>query len=66
MKKPARLLSYAELGSARGITFSRRHLRRLEDQKQFPRRVALGENRIGWVETEIDEWLAAKLAARNA
>ncbi|WP_354244953.1 AlpA family phage regulatory protein [Bradyrhizobium sp. LA2.1] len=62
---PTRILSYAELSSARGITFSRRHLQRLEDGKKFPMRVRLGENRIGWVETEIDEWLSAKVAARN-
>lgn len=65
LEKPTRLLSYSELSSTRGIAFSRRHLQRLEDQKRFPQRVALGENRIGWVEAEIDEWLATKLSARH-
>ena len=50
----------------RGIGFSRRHLQRLEDAKQFPKRVPLGTNKIGWVETEIDEWLATKIEERNA
>ncbi len=34
--KPTRLLSFAELATTRGITFSRRHLKRLEDEKKFP------------------------------
>jgi prophage regulatory protein len=40
-------------------------LARLEIESKFPRRVALGENRIGWVETEIDGWLTDKLAKRS-
>ena len=65
-RKPTKLLSFAELTTTRGITFSRRHLKRLEDERKFPRRVVLGENKIGWVVTEIDEWLATRLAARDA
>ena len=29
----------------------------------FPRPVALGMNSIGWVETEIDQWLEARIRA---
>ena len=55
-------LGYAELTTTRGITFSRRHLKRLEDEKRFPLRVMLGENRIGWVVMEDDdEWLGCGL-----
>jgi prophage regulatory protein len=64
--KPIKLLSFGKLTTERGITFSRRHLQRLEDNKKFPKRVTLGENRIGWVVTEIDDWLAVKLADRAA
>jgi prophage regulatory protein len=65
-RKPTKLLSFPELTTTRGITFSRRHLKRLEDESRFPLRVVLGENRIGWAAAEIDEWLAAKLAERHA
>jgi predicted DNA-binding transcriptional regulator AlpA len=65
LEKPTRLISYKQLSSTRGITFSRRHLARLEAERKFPTRVALGEKRIGWVMTEIDEWLAQKLANRK-
>jgi prophage regulatory protein len=64
--KPTKLISFTELTTTRGITFSRRHLKRLEDERKFPRRVVLGENKIGWVATEVDEWLAARLAVREA
>jgi prophage regulatory protein len=63
---PIKLISYKGLSEKRGIEYSRRHLQRLEDEKKFPKRVPLGENRIGWVVTEVDDWLAAKLAARAA
>ena len=65
-RKPARLLSFIDLSEKRGIDFSRRHLQRLEDSKQFPQRVALGANKIGWVESEIDDWLAEKIEDRAA
>ena len=63
---PDMRVSFAEDGTTRGITFSRRHLKRLEDERKFPLRVVLGENKIGWVVTEVDEWLASRLAERNA
>ena len=49
----------------KGIPFSLPHIWRLEKVQKFPRRIKLGENRIGWVEAEIDEWLAAKIAERD-
>jgi prophage regulatory protein len=64
--KPTKLLSFTELTTTRGIAFSRRHLKRLEDERKFPKRVVLGENRIGWVVAEVDEWLATRLAERDA
>jgi prophage regulatory protein len=32
----------------------------------FPRPVKLGARAVAWVETEIDAWLAARIAARDA
>jgi prophage regulatory protein len=31
----------------------------------LPRRVKLGERAAGWIESELDEWLAARAAART-
>jgi prophage regulatory protein len=54
------------LNETRGITYTRRHLYTLESERKFPKRVALGENRVGWIESEIDDWLKEKAACRAA
>ena len=60
-----RLLSYDELRSQMGIPYSKVHLWRLEREGKFPRRVRLGESRHGWLESEIDDWVLERMAARN-
>ena len=60
-----RLLSYDELRSQKGIPYSKVHLWRLEREGKFPRRVRLGERRHGWLESEIDDWVLERMAARN-
>lgn len=47
------------------VPYSRVQLWRLERQGNFPRRVKLGANRIAWVEAEIDDWIADRLAQRE-
>lgn len=37
-------------------------VRRWEEAGLFPKRRKLGERVVGWVESEIDEWCAAKAA----
>lgn len=41
-------------------------IKRLRKAGDFPRAVPLGDRRIGFVETEINEWLANRIAARAA
>ncbi len=31
---------------------------------RFPKRLALGANSVGWLESEIDAWIEARAAAR--
>jgi predicted DNA-binding transcriptional regulator AlpA len=50
---PVKLLRYCDLKERHGITFSRRHLRRLEDTGKFPKRIHLGPKTPAWVESEI-------------
>jgi prophage regulatory protein len=33
---------------------------RLESQGMFPRRIKLGERCVGWLEEDIDNWLASR------
>lgn len=59
-----KLIPYDRLKSDKDIPYTRQHLSRLEKQGKFPKRVRIGENRVAWVETEIDEHKARRIAAR--
>jgi predicted DNA-binding transcriptional regulator AlpA len=59
-----RILSYDEL-KTRGIRFSRVWIAHLIKEKKFPRPVNLGSAHVGFVETEIDAWLAGLIKARD-
>ena len=50
---------------AQRIPYSQNHLRRLEAQGSFPKRIRIGANRIAWVRQEIDSWIEARLDSRN-
>ena len=56
-------LIFAEEVSRR-IPYSANHLRRLEAQGDFPRRVRIGANRIAWLRDEVEAWLADRVEAR--
>lgn len=48
------------------VLYSPQHIARLEKAGQFPKRVQLGVNRVGWVEAEVLDWLEVRLARREA
>jgi prophage regulatory protein len=50
----------------RGIPYSDVQLARLEKSGQFPRRVPIGANRVGWIEAEIEGWIKSRIQARDA
>jgi prophage regulatory protein len=60
-----RLITYGRLAPEKGINYSRDHLRRKCNSNEFPKPISISEKRIAWDEAEIDEWLAAKLRARD-
>jgi len=47
------------------VLYSPQHIARLEKAGLFPLRVRLGRSRVGWVETEIEDWLQRRLDARQ-
>ena len=47
------------------VLYSPQHIARLEKAGLFPKRVQLGSNRVGWVESEVLEWLEVRLAQRE-
>lgn len=58
------LIVYADLAS-KGISLSKVQIWRLEKAGKFPRRVRVSANRIAWVESEIDAYLARKIEERD-
>ena len=62
MQDSDRLIGRKEL--LKRVPFSIQHLGRLEKSGKFPRRIQVGEHRVGWLVSEIEAWLAAKVAAR--
>lgn len=48
------------------VSYSPAHIDRLEAAGKFPVRVTLGQARVAWVESEIDDWIAQRIAERNS
>jgi len=47
------------------VLYSPQHIARLEAAGQFPKRVKLGVNRVGWLEEEVLDWLQSRIDARD-
>jgi len=60
---PIKILSNKEVRSR--IPYSSVQIWRKENAGEFPRRVKLGANRIGWIESEIENWIASKIGERK-
>lgn len=58
-----RILSKRQLREL--VVYSPQHIARLEKAGLFPKRVQLGPNRVGWVESEVLDWLRGKLDERD-
>jgi prophage regulatory protein len=58
-----RILSKRQLKDL--VLYSPQHIARLEKAGLFPKRVQLGPNRVGWLESEVLSWLEERLANRD-
>ncbi len=47
------------------VLYSPQHIARLEAAGKFPKRVRLGQCRVGWVEQEILDWLRERIERRE-
>jgi prophage regulatory protein len=47
------------------VLYSPAHIARLEADGRFPKRVALGSGRVGWVDYEVENWILARIAERD-
>jgi prophage regulatory protein len=53
-----RILTKPEL--KKKIGYSSQHTARLEKEGKFPQRIQLGPCRVGWLESEVDDWILEK------
>lgn len=59
-----RIISAAELRKL--IPFSASYFWRLERAGLFPRRIKLGQRRVGWDRSEVFAWIEAKKSERRS
>ncbi|WP_456770804.1 helix-turn-helix transcriptional regulator [Bradyrhizobium sp. USDA 4448] len=59
-----KLLTFNEL-RAHGVLLGRRQIDRLEAEGRFPRRVPMGERRVGWVTAEVVAHVEAAISRRS-
>ena len=55
---PERIIDFHELKKL--VPYSRQHLRRLEQAGSFPKRINIGPRRVGWILSEIQDWIDIK------
>ena len=60
-----KLITFKQLGPEKGIPYSRDHWRRKCNAGEAPRPIPISGRRVAWIESEIDEWLAARAAERE-
>lgn len=46
------------------VPYCRQQIQRMENEGRFPLRVRLGPHRVGWLLSEVEEWLQARLRDR--
>ena len=63
MLRETKIVRWAELKPILGL--SRMTIYRLESAGEFPKRIQLGSgNSVGWLEHEVEQWLADRIANR--
>ena len=66
MKACPRLIHEDQLEEKKGIKLSKKQRKRLADQGLFPKLVPITARTGGYIEDEIDAYLAARIALRDA
>ena len=62
-KAPVRFLRMNEVADRVGLTV--RSIQRLVAAESFPEPVRLHAKAVGFIETEVDEWMTARIAERR-
>jgi len=59
-KSPPRILRLKEVCKVTGL--GRSCIYQLQAEKRFPRRIKIGLRAVGWLEEEVQKWLADRIA----
>jgi prophage regulatory protein len=60
-----KVLDYSALKPEKGIDYSPAQLWRLVNDGRFPKPIKIGGGRNAWLESEIDDYLRARIADRD-
>jgi len=47
------------------VQYSPQHIARLENAGRFPKRIRLGQNRVAWLLSEVEDWIDERLLERD-
>ena len=47
------------------VPYTPQHILRLEKQNRFPRRIRIGERRVGWLLSDVEAWLETRIMATS-
>ena len=59
-----KVMRLSEVGNVTGL--GRSSIYKFITEGKFPRPIALGDRAVGWVSTEIDQWIRDKIEERDA
>ena len=59
-----RILKVKEVAERTSISIA--HIRRLAREGKFPEPILLTENRSGWLESDVDEWISECIRKHHA
>jgi prophage regulatory protein len=60
---PSRIITAKERREL--VPYSDMHIWRLEQAGTFPKRIKLGPNRVGWLLSEVEQWIEERAQARE-
>ncbi len=61
---PARILRVPAVTTRTSL--SRSSIYRMEAEGTFPRRIKIGPNATGWLESDVEQWIADRVTASKA
>ncbi len=62
--KPQRILRLAQVREVTGL--GRSCIYQLQAEKQFPQRIKISVRAVGWIESEVQQWVAKRISQSRA